>query len=95
MNNIQTEEYLISHWLDLTGETFSEYAWCGPGTWALIAQLQLGKDLIEEQDQGSIGDFIWIKPEPFALRLLMNVYSKEGFIYPAHHGTPIFKFVSI
>lgn len=93
---IQTEDQLISHWLDLTGEAFSEYAWAGPGTWAFIARLQYGKDLVEEQDKGVIGgDNFWIKPEPFAVRILMNPFSREGFIYPAHHGTPIFEFANL
>ena len=95
MTHQQTEQDLISHWLDLTGETFGLYAWAGPGTWACLARDMIDLDVIEEQDKGSIGDYIWIKPEPFDVRILMNPFSKEGFIYPAHHGTPIFKFVSL
>ena len=96
MTHQQSEQDLISHWLDLTGESFGLYAWAGPGTWAVIAQGLIDKeDLIYERGKGSIGDYIWIKPEPFDVRILMNPFSKEGFIYPAHHGTPIFKFVSL
>jgi hypothetical protein len=50
------------------------------------------RDLIEGKDKGSLGDFIWIKPYPFAHKILMNVFAEEGFVYPASHGTKYFEY---
>jgi hypothetical protein len=94
MSYQRTEQELISLWLDLAKETFKEYAWAAPGTWVAI---QNGSrfhemDLVEGKDKGSLGEFIWIKPYPFAHKILMNVFAEEGFVYPAHAGTEYFQY---
>lgn len=86
-----TEEVLISHWLDLTGETFGEYAWVAPGTWAAIAKL-VPPQYIEGEDRGFLADYLWVKPVPFAVKILMNPFAEEGRLYLAHAGTKYFKY---
>lgn len=96
MTHPQTEEELIGYtWLNLAGESWGEYAWAGPATWCSIGQLQVGKDLIEGQDKGQLGDCIWIKPEPFSVKILMNPWAEEGRIYLAHAGTQYLKYVNL
>jgi hypothetical protein len=92
----KTEEELIGYtWLNLAGEAWGSYAWAGPGTWALLAQTQMGRDLLEGRDKGELGDYIWIKPPPFTVRILMNPFAEEGRIYLARAGTKYLSYVEL
>jgi hypothetical protein len=93
MNTVHhiTEESLISEWLDLAGETFKEYGWMAPGTWGGIRQL----DRHGYDNEGYLGEWAWVRPWPFAIKILMNPFAKEGYLYPAHAGVKGFEYVEL
>jgi hypothetical protein len=99
MNFPRTEEELISRWLDLTGDTFGQYAWAGPATWASLGRYTY--DVETHQTKPGRGGFIgdqdwpWVKPEPFSVKILMNPFAGEGQIYLAHAGTKYLEYVNL
>jgi hypothetical protein len=101
MSYPKTEEELIGYtWLNLAGENWKEYAWAAPGTWAAIAILserpeRSYDDIKEKGEAGELGVYAWTKPQPFAVKILMNPFAEEGRIYLAHAGTEYFQYVRL
>lgn len=93
MNPYRSEEDLISYWLDLAGESWGEYAWAAPGTWATLAQPII--DDPTSTTRGDLGEFNWISPRSFTVKILMNPFAEEGRLYLAHSGTKYLAFVNL